>query len=120
MKEKKPWYVRLTEFLWEKQLNIPGWCATLVAVILFAVIFAICFNMAKSETNVLCESYTGVLEVGEYARQTLTNKVIEKLFTVVIGLITLYLGCVILSIGPAIATHVWRKKQKMQNFHNNN
>lgn len=112
MKEKKPWYVRLTEFTWEKQLNIPGWCATLVAVILFAVIFAICFNMAKSEASVLCEAYTGTLEVEEYARQALTNKVIENLFEVVVGMISLYILCVILSIGPAIATHVWRKKQK--------
>ena len=120
MKEKKPWYVRLTELLWEKQLNIPGWCATLVAIVLFVVIFAICFNTAKTETNVLCETYTETLEVEEYARQVLTNKVIENLFEVVVGMIAIYILCVILSIGPAIATHVWRKKQKMQNFHNNN
>ena len=112
MKEKKPWYVRLTEFAWEKDMNVPGWCTFLLCIVLFAVVFAICFNIAKTETNVLCESYTGALEVEEYGRQVLTNKVIDKLFTVVIGMITLYLGCVILSIGPAIATHIWRKKQK--------
>lgn len=114
MKEKKPWYVRVTEFCWEKDMNIPGWCATLVAIVLFVIIFAICFNVAKTETNVLCESYTGVLEVEEYARQVLANKVIENLFEVIVGMIFLYILCVILSIGPAIATYVWRKKQKKE------
>lgn len=112
MKEKKPWYVRLTEFLWEKDMKIPGWCTFLMCVVIFAVIFAICFNTAKIEANVLCETYTGTLEIEEYARQVLANKLIENLFEVVVGMIAIYILCVILSIGPAIATYVWRKKQK--------
>lgn len=120
MKEKKPWYVWVTEVAWEKEIKVPGWCTFLMIIVAFAVIFTICFNFAKTETNVLCESYTGVLEIEEYARQVLANKIVEKLFNVAIGIVTLYLGAIILSIGPAIATFVWRRKRKKENFHNNN
>lgn len=55
-----------------------------------------------------------------YPRIALTKNTIQIALVILLGAMALGVLCAILSIGPAIATFVWRRKQKKQNFHNNN
>lgn len=217
MKEKKPWYVRFTEFGWEKNLNIPGWCTPLIVLILFILVFAISFGIAKNkpieksyeeasdiefktyvnetlekifQTTIdednriilaeipdvilkydirrteqgielyyllnkekIIENYeletgktsifnysdsedkfemniqissdfkditkTSSIEIltreeykEKYPRIELVNNTIEIMLATILGIMLLYILCIILSIGPAIATFIWRRKQK--------
>jgi len=74
MKEKKPWYVRFTEFAWENNINIPGWCTPLIILALLILIYAISFGIAKNKP--IEKSYEEAYDI-EF--KTYVNKTLEEI-----------------------------------------
>lgn len=75
MKEKKPWYVRFTEVMWENNSRVAGWCVPLIVLVLFILIFVISFNIAKNKP--IEKSYEEAYDI-EF--KTYVNETLEEIF----------------------------------------
>ena len=75
MKEKKPWYVRLTEFLWENDSKYAGCGTPLIVLILLILISVISFNIAKNKP--IEKSYEEAYDI-EF--KTYVNEILEEIF----------------------------------------
>jgi len=75
MKEKKPWYVRLTEVMWENNSRVAGWCTPLIVLLLLILIYVISFNIAKNKP--IEKSYEEAYDI-EF--KTYVNGTLDEIF----------------------------------------